>query len=385
MARKSLIRAQKMSNLTRRNWIKSASLAATAACVSKTSRADYTPKLASTSSHGFQNLSINENQFGPSPKALEAIDKTAGFANEYPLESQERLRQLIAKSEGVAPNQVILGAGSSDITMGVSAALGEPGKNFVSSDPSFHPLMLWAEKFGVEHIKIPWSASHSVDLERIEKSVTPATNLVYICNPENPAGTLAAPSDLYAFCQRVSQKAPILIDEAYLEYAGDVSKLSMTCCVREGLPVIILKTFSKAYGLGGMRVGYAITTPELARKIEQYYVTGIGCGCSHTSLEAAIAAYKDQAWLASVREKTTQARKQLIAYYESIGQPYIPSVTTFILAPISKDSKQVSDAIFGAFNLKISPRLYFDQNYLRISMGTPQQMDTLIKALSYVI
>jgi histidinol-phosphate aminotransferase len=245
--------------------------------------------------------------------------------------------------------------------------------------------MLWAEKFGVEHVKVPWTSDYHIDLDRIEDSITEKTSLAYICNPENPVGTLAPSTELYSFCRSVSEKCPILVDEAYIDYAGDVDELSMMRCVREGLPVIVLRTFSKAYGLGGMRVGYAVTSPELAAKISRYYVTGIGCGCSHTSLEAAIAAYQDQAWLATVRRRTAESRAYLCNYYESIGQKYIPSVTTFVLSPTKQNAKMIADAIYGAYNLKISPRSYFGQDYLRVSMGRREQMNQLTDALSYVL
>lgn len=371
--------------MNRRAWIKSASLAVGASCVTRTALPDGFTLPARLSSHGYTNLSINENQFGPSMKALTAIKDSLVYANEYPLEAQERLKSAIAKRESVAPEQVILGAGSSDITMGAAGAFGYGGSEMVSSDPSFHPLMLWAGKFGVKHVKVPWDSEHRADLSRIEESVTSDTSLVYVCNPENPAGTINSPGELYEFCKRVSEKCPVLVDEAYIDYAGDVDSLSMMRCVREGLPVIVLRTFSKAYGLGGMRVGYAITSREIARQIADFYVTGIGCGCSHTSLEASIAAYKDQSWMDSVRRRTAESRRFLCDYYDSIGQEYIPSVTTFVLAPIKKDSQQVADAIFGAFNIKISPRKYFGQDYLRVSMGTTEQMEKLTSALSYVL
>ncbi|MBD5780529.1 aminotransferase class I/II-fold pyridoxal phosphate-dependent enzyme [Pelagicoccus sp. NFK12] len=371
--------------MNRRDWIKSASIAVGAACVSQKAFAQDRTFTPIASSHGFTNLSINENQFGPSIKAISAIRSSLVYANEYPLEAQEKLKKLIAQREDVAPSQVILGAGSSDITMGAAGAFSSPGQNMVSSDPSFHPLMLWAEKFGVEHVKVPWTSDYQVDLTRIEESITEKTSLAYVCNPENPVGTLAQSGELYAFCKSVSEKCPVLVDEAYIDYAGDVDKLSMMRCVREGLPVIVLRTFSKAYGLGGMRVGYAVTSPELAAKISRYYVTGIGCGCSHTSLEAAIAAYQDQEWLAAVRRRTAESRDYLCKYYDSIGQFYIPSVTTFVLAPTKRNSQMVADAIFGAYNLKISPRKYFGQDYLRISMGTMEQMNKLTDALSFVL
>ncbi len=371
--------------MNRRDWIKSASIAVGATCIPGKALADDPTFTSVTSSHGFTNLSINENQFGPSIKAISAIRSSLVYANEYPLESQERLKSLIAEHEDVSPSQVILGAGSSDITMGAATAFSEAGSNMVSSDPSFHPLMIWAKKFGVKHIKIPWNSDYHIDLTRIEESITDETSLVYVCNPENPVGTVADTDDLYSFCKRISEMCPVLVDEAYIEYAGEVDELSMMKCVREGLPVIVLRTFSKAYGLGGMRVGYAVTSRELAEKIASYYVTGIGCGCSHTSLEAAIAAYQDQAWLKTVQKRTTESRTYLCNYFDSNEQTYIPSKTTFVLAPTQQSSQMIADAVFGAYNLKISPRNYFGQDYLRISMGRMEQMKKLTDALSYLL
>lgn len=377
--------------MKRRDWIKRSSLAIGSAYLggSTLAKADTLVHSSNSSSpassHGFTNLSINENQYGPSPKALEAIKQSAQFAQEYPLEGQERLKAAIARREGVGMDQVILGAGSSDIIMGAAAVFGIGGGNMVSSDPSFTPLMMWAQKFGVEHVKIPWSGNHHVDLKRIEESVTDETKIVYICNPENPVGTMVDTSELYEFCKRVSKRCPILIDEAYLDFAGDIDKLTMMNCVREGMPVIVLRTFSKAYGLGGMRVGYAVCQAELANTISKYYVTGIGCGCSHVSLEAALAAYQDQDYLRMVKEKTAVTRSETFEMFKSMGYDPIASVTTFLLVPIEKDSKAVADAIFGGFKVKISPRYYYDQNFLRISMGRDDQMDLLNRALKIVL
>lgn len=370
--------------MNRRDWIRASALAG-AACMTRQAIADTSTTPSKRSSHGFLNLSINENQFGPSPKAITAMEEALGFAHEYPLNSQARLKAAIARREQVSPEQVILGAGSSDIIMGASAYFGQEGGNMISSDPSFAPLMMWAKKFGVEHVKIPWTSSYEVDLERIESSITDQTKVVYICNPENPVGTVIDPNTLYEFCKRVSQRVPVLIDEAYLDFAGESERLSMNRCVREGMQAIVLRTFSKAYGLGGMRVGYAIAPPQLSKDLAAFYVTGIGCGCSHVSLEAALAAYEDSFYLAKTRQRTQQARNYLCSFLSEKGYGHIPSQTTFVLTPVATDSQKLADAIFGGFNIKISPRKYYDQDFLRISVGTMSQMKRLTEALDFVL
>ncbi|MDQ8203769.1 aminotransferase class I/II-fold pyridoxal phosphate-dependent enzyme [Pelagicoccus sp. SDUM812003] len=370
--------------MKRRDWLKNASIAAGAAA--------FSPRIlsgqeggAASSARDFVNLSINENQFGPSPRAIAAAQANAKFGHEYPLETQDQLKRLIAAREKVRPSQVILGAGSSDVLMGMSNALGGRGGNIVSSDPSFGPLMAWAAKFGVEHIKVPWTENGEVDLERIERSITDETQIAYICNPENPVGTVISKSELAAFCRRVSERCPVLVDEAYLDFAGDADQLGMMDCVREGLPVVVLRTFSKAYGLGGMRVGYAVTSEELASRISQYYVTGIGCGCSRVSLEAAIAAYEDRDWLSQVRQRTNANRTEFCRFLRERELAYFSSSTTFVLFPVPVDSQRIADAVYGGFRIKISPRNYYDRNYLRVSIGTRQQMRDLQNALSYVL
>ncbi|EDY83700.1 aminotransferase, classes I and II superfamily [Verrucomicrobiia bacterium DG1235] len=368
--------------MKRREWIKNAALIGGSLSMSSALRgmptvAPLGTATPSDSSHGYINLSINENQWGPSPKARSAMVEAVSYAYEYPAVPYRKLRDEIAKHEGVAPSQVLIGAGSSDFLKAGSYVFGGKGGSIVAADPTFNDLMQWAEPNGAKLFRIPWNDAHSPDLPALQSAIRPDTGLVYVCNPENPAGTLLDTAALKAFCEETSEKCPVFVDEAYIDFAGDADALTMMGLVRDGLPIIVSRTFSKAYGLGGMRVGYAVTTPELAEKMKSAYVHGVVCGASHVSIEGARAAYADKKWLAHVVQETAKVRQDFTAFCESIGQSYIPSHTTFVLMPVKQDSKMLADTLFKATNVKISPRFIHNQNYLRISLGSPAQMQRL--------
>ncbi|MDQ8204110.1 histidinol-phosphate transaminase [Pelagicoccus sp. SDUM812003] len=376
--------------MKRREWIKSAAIASGALALPANMRAkpNYAPlgtASPSDSTHGYINLSINENQWGPSPKAREAMAKAVSYAHEYPAVPLRKLREEIAEREGVEPSQVLVGAGSSDLLKAASYVYGLAGGSILSSDPTFGDLLRWAEPHGTEVIRIPWNDAHSPDLPALTKALRSDTGLVYVCNPENPAGTVLDAKTLQAFCEQTSAKCPVFVDEAYIDFAAEADSLTMMGLVRDGLPIIVSRTFSKAHGLGGMRAGYAVTTPEIAETLKEAYVHGVVCGASHVSIEGARAAYADTKWLEHVRSETAKVRASFAAFLDSIGQPYIPSRTTFMLMPVKGDSEALASTLFSATKVRISPRFIQGQNYLRISLGSPEQMAVLQTGLKLVL
>lgn len=382
---------QKKMSMKRRDWIKSAALAGGGLCLSRhlQGKPTHSEPLGtakpSDSTHGFINLSINENQWGPSPKARKAMVDAVSYAYEYPAVPYTKLRKEIADHEGVEPSQVLIGAGSSDLLKAASYVFGLQGGSIVASDPTFGDLLRWAEPNGATVIRLPWNEQHQPDLPKLQSALRSDTHLVYICNPENPAGTVVERDTLKAFCEDTAKTCPVFVDEAYIDFAGNADELTLIPLVKEGLPIIVSRTFSKAHALGGMRVGYAITTPELAEKMQAAYVHGVVCGASHVSIEGARAAYADQEWLEHVRSSTANVRTDFEAFLTSIGQPFIKSHSTFMLMPVEKDSKMLADTLFNATKVKISPRAIQNQNYLRISLGSPQQMDVLKTGLRLVL
>lgn len=377
--------------MKRRDWIKSAALAGSSLYLSRQligKPANSEPLGTATpsdSTHGFINLSINENQWGPSPKARKAMVDAVSYAYEYPAVPLRNLRQEIADHEGVAPSQVLIGAGSSDLLKAASYVFGLQGGSVVASDPTFGDLLRWAEANGAEVIRIPWNEKHQPDLPKLQSAIRKDTHLAYVCNPENPAGTIVKRETLKAFCEETSKSCPVFVDEAYIDFAGNADEITLIPLVKEGLPIIVSRTFSKAHALGGMRVGYAITTPEIAEKMQAAYVHGVVCGASHVSIEGARAAYADTDWLEHVRSSTAAVREDFEKFLTSIGQTYIKSHSTFMLMPVEKDSKMLADTLFNAMRVRISPRVIQGQNYLRISLGSPKQMEVLKTGLRLIL
>lgn len=370
--------------LSRRHWLKMITTAGAASWLAPAAlRAQDAPK-APTS--GLFNLSRNENQFGPSPKALAAAAEVLAQGNEYPLEAQARLRTAIAQRERVKPEQVLLGAGSADILTALANRLwNAKGGNVVNADPTFAIISGLVGKYGLDVIRVPWTPDYRVDLPALEAAVTPATRLVYICNPENPSGTVWGKAQLHTFCEAVSPRALVVIDEAYLDYAGDADEIGMIGAVRDGLNVLVLRTFSKAYGLAGMRVGYAVASTDLVASLSDYMVTGIGCGCSQATLAAALAAYQDRDYLADIREKNAASRVFLTDFLKRKGFSYADSGAGFVLFPVQKDAKQIAGALQGGFQVQISPRVIYDRQSLRVSMGRPEQMERLVAGLERLL
>ncbi|MBC2606688.1 pyridoxal phosphate-dependent aminotransferase [Pelagicoccus albus] len=380
---------QKKMSMNRRDWIKNAAIAGGSLTLPSLMRAQAQPTAKKSgigdSTYDFINLSINENQWGPSPKAIKAMEEKVRFAYEYPGVPFQKLRSEIAERSGVEADQVLVGAGSSDILMSTSYVFGKDNSSIVCSDPTFGDLIRWSKRHGTEIISIPWSEERKPDLPKILASIREDTGLIYICNPENPTGTFLEKEALKDFCREASKKCPVFVDEAYIDFAADAESLTMMELVREGLPIIVCRTFSKAHGLGGMRIGYAVTSPEIAKQIGENYVSGVVGGSSHVSLEGARAAYADEEWISYVREQTKKVRDDFMSFCDSIGQEYIPSHTTFMLLPVKKDSKMIADTLYAATKIKISPRMIHGQNYLRISMGNPAQMDLLKTGLRLVL
>ncbi|MEM7672252.1 MAG: histidinol-phosphate transaminase [Verrucomicrobiota bacterium] len=375
-----------MPNINRRHWLKlsGTGLLASASLAHQSLRGQETSS-APQSGYPYTNLSINENQFGPSPKVKAAIIKAATLSHEYPDIPRAALTQAIAQRNGLTKENILIGAGSADILYGAGYYFGLKNIEIVSADPSFHIMSMMAEKVGSNLKKVRHNAMHGIDLNALKDAVTDQTGLIYICNPENPTGALLPPAELRAFCIEMSEKCPIVVDEAYIDYAGDSAALSMIPLVKEGYPIVITRTFSKGFGLGGMRVGYAVATPELAKGVGSHYVTGIGCGASRLSIEAALAAYEDTTHIQTVEKQNAQARQHIMAILRDQGLEPIPSQGGFVLVPVPMNSKALADGILYSSQVKISPRNYYGQNYLRISTGRPDQLTQLEKGLKLVM
>ncbi len=322
-------------------------------------------------------LSANENPFGPSPKAKKAIQDAITDSYRYPFMFSRELVTKIAEYEGVQAGQIIMGAGSSPLLLAAALYFSKEGGSIITGDPSYNDLPEKAAQFKANIIKVPLTADYKLDLKAMEKAIAADTKLVYICNPNNPTATVLDTAELKAFCERVSAKVPIFIDEAYIDYLDDPKGASMMEAVRKGQNVIIARTFSKLYGFAGLRVGYAVGPQTTVRAMNQY--TNAGMCISATSLQAAYASYLDMEFLNDAKAKTMASKKFLYEVLEKEGYTWIPSAANFVMFPIKMEAPK-----FGMEMMKrgvgIRTWRFAGKDWCRISLGTMEEMQEFAKA-----
>ncbi|MEO1053245.1 MAG: histidinol-phosphate transaminase [Bacteroidota bacterium] len=327
-------------------------------------------------------LNANENPYGPSPMAVKAHKQGSIKGNRYAWKELFELIDKIAEKEGVEPKSVIMGPGSSDLLEKFGMVLHMQGGNIVSADPSYMSMIRVAESVGADWKGVKLNSDWSHDLKGIEKAVDNETKLVYICNPNNPTGSITDGEQLKDFCKRVSKKVPVFVDEAYLEFLPDDEQTSMASLVAEGYDVIVARTFSKIHGMAGLRVGYAVAKEETIERIQK--ITRGGMGISYPSVMAALASMDDVEFQKKSRERNTEAREYVFTQLKARGFDYVPSVTSFVLFPIDMEGeaflKKMTDQQVAVRSFNI-----YDRNWCRVSMGTMDEMKLFVDALDTVL
>ncbi|MEM7485632.1 MAG: histidinol-phosphate transaminase [Bacteroidota bacterium] len=327
-------------------------------------------------------LNANENPYGPSPMALEALKNSAAGGNRYAWKELFQLMDKIAEFEGVERKNVMMGPGSSDLLEKTAMVLFMNGGNVVSADPAYMSLIRVAEAAGGTWKPVPLKDDWSHDLDAMEKAIDAETKLVYICNPNNPTGTITQHKDLVDFCARVSEKVPVFIDEAYLGFLDDGMKKSMVSLISEGKDVIIARTFSKIHGMAGLRVGYAIAQEERLNKLQK--ITRAGMGISYPSVFAAMGAMDDTKFLNSSRKLNAECREYVYQSLDQMGFEYVPSYTSFMIFPIEMEGKAFLEKMT---DLKVGVRAFnfMGKDWCRVSMGTMEEMKLFTQALGKVL
>ncbi len=330
-----------MPAATRRNFLGAASLASGLAAAPLPALAaaprvepDFGPKI------GQALLSRNENPYGPAPSALRAISETAQMGCYYTDRGNEKLTAMIAERHGVSPSQVVIGDGSTEILCAIALAWGRKGA-ILCPDLFWDTTVVYGERQGVNSIRVPLAADMSLDLAAMAAKAGDGVSLVQICNPNNPTGMLIPAADLRAFAASVTPKATLLIDEAYNELTDRPDDNAMIDLVRSGLDVIVCRTFSKIYGMAGLRVGYAITSEENAERIRSHLMS---FGGNLAGIAAAIASYNDNAFLSQSRAMVLEGRAMIMDAVAKAGLTALPSQTNFIFVKVP-DANALRDAM----------------------------------------
>lgn len=334
---------------------------------------------------GFEDVSeiikvaSNENELGPSPKAIEAMVAAAGKMHRYPDGGCFYLKEKLSEKLGVNPSNLLFGNGSNELIEFLGHVFLQPGANLVMSDGAFVVYRLIAAFFNAEAIATPMK-NFGHDLDAMLAAITPETRLVVICNPNNPTGTLLSADEIDSFLERLPDHVVAVFDEAYFEFVEDDEKSDLIKKVIDGYKnVIVLRTFSKAYGLAGLRIGYAVAHEELIgllNHVRQPF------NASAIAQAAALAAIDDEEHLAKSRKNNFQGLELFYRELPEIGAglDFVPSSANFILVKTGNGRE-----LFGKLQqLKVIVRPmngYGLPDWIRITIGTPEQNETVLAAL----
>ncbi|MBC7366862.1 MAG: aminotransferase class I/II-fold pyridoxal phosphate-dependent enzyme, partial [Undibacterium sp.] len=272
------------------------------------------------------NLAGNENAFGPSPAVVQAIFKAAPLSSRYPFREEYVLKRMLAQREGVAVENIVLGNGCDEILALAAAAQLAKGAELVAAQPTYFQITDYADKLGATVKWVPFTSTMHHDLPAMASAVGVRTKLVYVCNPDNPSGTMRPAAEVEAFCREVAPRAPVFLDEVYLELGEDFAAQTQVPLVRAGLPVIIGRSFSKMHGLAGHRIGYAVTTPKLADALSRMQMSSV----NYIGVAAARAALLDREFPAWSRRKIAAGREKLAGLLGELGLKFTPSHGNFI-------------------------------------------------------
>ena len=326
-------------------------------------------------------LDQNENPYGISEDARKVIINSVVYSNRYPDEIGKELVNAIADREGVTSEHIILGAGSSEILCTAGYLYGAEGGEVVCADPAYHGFMNYISHITNKLVRIPLTDTFEHDLDAMARRTTNKTSLVYICNPNNPTGTIVDSAKLRSFCEDVSKRTLVMVDEAYNELVIDKKYESMIDLVKNGSDIIILRTFSKVFGLAGLRVGYGIAHPDIIANVKR--VQGNIFPISTLSLHAALASYKDTGFIEYTRVNNAKSQSYLYDVLDRLGYFYISSRTNFVLFKSELDSLKFVTEIRKR-NVVIRPFYHGGENFIRVSMGTLPEMAALADALEDV-
>jgi len=325
-------------------------------------------------------LASNEGPFPPLPAALEAIRRLAPELNRYPDGGAWALRSALAERQGVAFDQVVVGAGADGIIDLLAQATLDPGDEVVCGWPSFPSYVLSAAKLGAVVRRVPLR-DHVYDLDGLLAAVGPRTKLVYVCHPNNPTGTANGRSELLAFLDRLPGHVLCVLDQAYFEYIDDPDYADGVALFREGRRLVVLRTFSKIYGLAGLRVGWAVAPADVAAATSKVRRAFDVASCAQA---AALASLDDPEEIARRRELNRSGRERLAAILREHGlEPVEPAVGNFLFADVG-GGRALFERLLRE-GVIVRPLDGFGApEAIRVSVGTPEENERFAAALTAV-
>lgn len=325
-------------------------------------------------------LGLNEGPYGPFPAALEAIAAAVPSLNRYPGRGSHELGEALAARHGVRSEQVLVAAGADAVIGYVCQATLDPGDEAVTGWPSFPSFVRDAQKRDAVPVTVPLAAGGLLDLDAMLDAVTPRTRLVFVATPNNPTGTASPRDDVLAFVRALPSHVLPVIDEAYFDYLDPASRLDgIADVVAAGRAALVLRTFSKLYGLAGLRVGYGVgpvAVVDAMRKVQRGYDVGT------LAQVAALASLADEAEVVRRREANREAVAALTELLRARGlEPLAGSVTNFVLIDVGRDADEAAAALLRLGVAVQSGAPFGAPTCLRVTAGTSEELSALAAAL----
>ena len=325
-------------------------------------------------------LSGNENSMGPSARALQAMRDNLERSHYYPFAEQGVLAKKIAELEGVATDHIVMGVGSGEILETFGVYLGREKGEVVTATPGYLQMIAAMERMGAKAVFVPLNDRLEHDLDAMAAKVGPNTKCVYICNPNNPTGTIVNAAKLRAFCIELAKRCPVFVDEAYLQCADDFAGNTMVGLVREGHNIAVARTFSKLYGLAGQRVGYGVMQPAMARAIREFSTGSLNL----LGIVAATASLDDPTYAGEMRAKIKAGRTALIDVVKDLGRRYVEPHGNFVFFHTGMPIQDFQ-ARMKAENVAVARPFPPLLDWARVSVGTPDEMALCHSALRKVL
>jgi histidinol-phosphate aminotransferase len=378
--------------LSRRSFSKMVGASAAYAALSPAIHAQTSPR-SSPSTTGVVRLSSNENPYGPSPAALKAMTDGFSLTWRYPDEYADILAEELARMHGVPAEQVLLGDGSGEILKLCAAAFTGRDKKIVIANPTFEAIARHAGVANAEIVKIDLTQDYSHDLKKMlaaangaagaagATAASAAAGLVYICNPNNPTASLTNKTELADFLAKVSPATIVLVDEAYHHYVESKDYESMIPLVKQYPNLIVARTFSKIYGMAGLRCGYCVTQRANLSRLRTHQIFD---SVNIMALVAALASVKDADQVTRGRRLNNEVKQSICAQLDTLGYRYIPSHANFMMIDLRREVRPIIGAM-RTRGVEVGRPFPPLPNFMRVTVGTATDMNSFLSAFKAVM
>jgi histidinol-phosphate aminotransferase len=369
--------------MNRRDWLRATSLAAGAGLLGARDLRGLQPaeyERLARPLDGPARLHFNENPYGPSPAARAEMVKWWEESNRYFTGGSTALRRAVAAINGVPEDHVLATQGSAEGLCATAAAFTMGNGEMVHATPTYLSLISYSQHVGSRIVPVPLTGDLVHDLAAMEAAITPATRLVFVCNPNNPTGTIVPDAILRPWVERVSQRTLVFVDEAYHDYVEDPGYRSFIPMVKTNGSVIVSRTASKIHGMAGLRVGFLYAQPGILARIRDYQM-----GFPNAmALRAAVTAVQDTAYQDFVRARNRESKAIIYDALDRAGLRYVRSHTNFVFFRTGRPANEVAKA-FEAKGVLVGRAFPPLGDWCRVSTGTPEETERFAKALPGVL